>query len=377
MRRVINRHGFTHVLTDCYANDPWISDPAFIAETMLEQAAHGSVAVIHMPERGFREYNFEALQRFLAGLPERGLRAVTLTELHDAAVGSGGFREAQLDRPVSPLAPKTPSESDLSLIPASWRQGFHKACWKAVSSVSHRAQLDHLFPATLCYYSPETCPRVRGVIALTVDDAPCRQGDPDRCMAQEVQALLEEFSAKATFFLCTDFVADHKAALQELLRLGHEVANHCPEDRSYASDSEALFEAALLEAERVCEELRRGAAAPAVEPGDAGAGPNRTVTTRWFRAPLASMSNTMRQVINRHGFAHVLADCYANDPWISDTNFIAETMLSQTLIHMPERGFREYNLEALRVFLQGVTERGFRVVTLSRLHDLAYGESLS
>merc|ERR1711972_230803 len=101
-------------------------------------------------------------------------------------------------------------------------------------------------------------------------------------------------------------------------------------------------------------------------------------SVRWFRAPQAKLSGTMRQALNRHGFTHVLCDCYANDPWISDPAFIVETMLGQAadgsvaVIHMPERGFREYNLQALQGFLAGLQKRNFRVVTLSALHREAY-----
>jgi len=87
MRRVVDRHGFKHVLTDCYANDPWIADADFISRTMLDCALDGGVSVIHIPERGFREYNFQALRQFLQGLKQRNFSVVTLSALHAEAVG--------------------------------------------------------------------------------------------------------------------------------------------------------------------------------------------------------------------------------------------------------------------------------------------------
>ncbi|CAK0847743.1 unnamed protein product [Prorocentrum cordatum] len=193
-------------------------------------------------------------------------------------------------------------------------------------------------------------------------------------MIEEVQSLLDEFEAKATFFLCTDFVPSHVEALRRLVCDGHEVANHCRADRSYAEDEEADFEVAFLEAERVCEEVR----APARRgDGREASAPSNGPAIRWFRAPQGNLSNSMKNVVNRHGFTHVLCDCYANDPWISDAEFIAETMLSLAsdgsiaVIHMPERGFREYNLRAMRDFLGGLRSRGFQVVTLSALHRAA------
>jgi len=85
MQRVLARRGFLHTLSDCYANDPWISDAAYISKTLLANAVDGSILVIHAPERGFREYNLKALRLALEGLRERGLKAVTLGELHRAA----------------------------------------------------------------------------------------------------------------------------------------------------------------------------------------------------------------------------------------------------------------------------------------------------
>ncbi|CAK0847742.1 unnamed protein product [Prorocentrum cordatum] len=145
-------------------------------------------------------------------------------------------------------------------------------------------------------------------------------------MAQQVREALAEFEARATFFLCSDFVAGHEGALEALLLDGHEVANHCRADRSYADDAQEDFESALLEAEGVCESLRARA-----RPQQGAGGAGEAAAPRWFRAPHGSLSPAMRHVLNRHGFTHVLTDCYANDPWISDPEFIAEVMLSRVM----------------------------------------------
>jgi len=224
--------------------------------------------------------------------------------------------------------------------------------------------LPKIFPGNnLFYYDEAKCPHVRQTIALTMDDAPCRQSDRAMSMLKEVRELLQEFNAKATFFLCTDYVPGHEEDLQALLRNGHEVANHGKEDRPYHNDTEEAFEQAFLEAEGVCERLRADTQAA-----------NNEVPSKWFRSPWAKMSPQMQRVVDRHGFTNVLTDCYGNDPWISDPDFIARTMLEQAasgsiaVIHVPERGFREYNLRALRLFLEGLKERNFRVVNLSTLH---------
>ena len=45
---------------------------------------------MHMPERGFREHTLAAMAELLAGLSERGLHVVTLSELDAMASGARG-----------------------------------------------------------------------------------------------------------------------------------------------------------------------------------------------------------------------------------------------------------------------------------------------
>merc|ERR1719401_2167870 len=85
----------------------------------------------------------------------------------------------------------------------------------------------------------------------------------------------------------------------------------------------------------------------------------------------------MTQVLHKHGFQNVFGDAYANDPWITDPKFVTEETLNSAtdgsivIIHMPEHGFREHCYVALRGILEGLRDRGFKVVTLSSLNDIA------
>eukprot|EP00928_Gymnodinium_smaydae_P008817 TRINITY_DN13244_c0_g1_i2.p1 TRINITY_DN13244_c0_g1~~TRINITY_DN13244_c0_g1_i2.p1 ORF type:complete len:520 (+),score=91.47 TRINITY_DN13244_c0_g1_i2:190-1749(+) len=278
-----------------------------------------------------------------------------------------------------------------------------------------------LDPEALCFFDVKKFPGVAGKVALTIDDAPCHQKGADKCMLQQVRELLTEFDAKATFFLCTDHVPDHESELLDALREGHEVANHCGSDRTYSMDAEDAFENALLESERVCDCLRakacmpdevrledfldmkcavdsvaettahakgssieaRGTSATKRNDGKEQLPSQREAVklakelgvvlpelpVRWFRAPHADLSETMRCVLKRHGFTNVLTDCFANDTIVEDAGVISEALLSIVeggsivVIHVPERGFREHNLAALRLLLEGLQERGLQAVT--------------
>ena len=85
MREVIQEVGMVHVLGDYYCDD-WAfaedGDASIVAPLMLNQVHRGgSIAIFHMPERGFREASFHALKDFLEGAKERNLRCITLTEM--------------------------------------------------------------------------------------------------------------------------------------------------------------------------------------------------------------------------------------------------------------------------------------------------------
>jgi len=85
MLRTLEKHDLTHVMMDCYAEDPFVPDSRFVGRFLARHAQHGSIVLLHMPERGFREWNFEALDVLLTRLAKKGLRAVTVTELSQLA----------------------------------------------------------------------------------------------------------------------------------------------------------------------------------------------------------------------------------------------------------------------------------------------------
>lgn len=178
-------------------------------------------------------------------------------------------------------------------------------------------------------------------------------------MLEEVRALFREYSARATFFVtgshCQHTSEDHVASL---LADGHELANHGMRDYPYNRHSAEEFAADLAETGRVLS--RYGAD---VSP--------------WYRAPFGRLSQQMQQVLDREGMTHVVCDAFANDTAIPDALWIARFVLrkvmpgSIVLIHMPERGCREWNLEAMRLTLEGLTRRGLQVVTFSELKAMS------
>ena len=93
MRAVVNRHGLRHALGDAYCDDWAMTDSKYVSKTLAKQARPGSVIIMHMPERGFREHTYEALRELLEDLSARGLKCTTLTKL-DQLVQDARLNEA-------------------------------------------------------------------------------------------------------------------------------------------------------------------------------------------------------------------------------------------------------------------------------------------
>uniref|UniRef100_A0A7S0ZXU6 NodB homology domain-containing protein n=1 Tax=Noctiluca scintillans TaxID=2966 RepID=A0A7S0ZXU6_NOCSC len=201
-------------------------------------------------------------------------------------------------------------------------------------------------------------PGVQGTVALTIDDGICRH-NIDRSLLEEVRAMLRERGATATFMLCSDYLSGHEGAMRQMIEEGHEFGNHCPKDwGGYASLASEEFEEQLLETQTAIE-------------GIVGA------EVKWFRAPQGKYTASMRKSCQKLGLRHALGDCYCDDYAITDSEWVAATLLRQVqsgsiiILHMPERGYREHVFRALALLLEGLERRNFRAVTLSSLMDLS------
>lgn len=218
-----------------------------------------------------------------------------------------------------------------------------------------------LFPRSRNYFDVAAAPGVRGYCALTVDDCFCRQNDPSKSMMDEVRTLFDSYSAKGTFFVTLNYSrgAWRERGIRRYVMDGHELANHCKDDREYHRDRRGLFESDFVETDKFIRRM------------------SKTRKVPFFRAPSGKCSGTMFSVLERRGVQHVMLDAYGNDPHIPDARFVADNILrsvthgSIIVMHFPERGFREWTFEAMRLVLDGLKRKGLRSVTLSELHKHA------
>ena len=195
------------------------------------------------------------------------------------------------------------------------------------------------------------------LVALTIDDGLCR-GEVGCCWARKVSALLRKHEARATFFVCSNYLQGVEGEVTALVQEGHEIGNHLEEDLPgvYANLTRDEVAASLARSTRCIEDIT-------------GVG-----KVKWFRAPQGMLSQAMSEAVDKQGLTHALGDTYADD-WAmrASPRFVARTMLRQVkhgsicVTHMPEAGFREHTFQSLSMLLDGLTARGIKCVTLSAL----------
>lgn len=176
-------------------------------------------------------------------------------------------------------------------------------------------------------------------------------------MVEEVRDLFKEFKSNATFFIAGSHCKHTSISeVDKLLKDGHELANHNMMDWPYTEYSKSDFEYDLNQTEKILYTYSKN-------------------LSLWYRAPFGQINKTMQEVLDERGLINVMTDAFAHDTAIPDPEWIAGYILDSVrpgsiiLIHMPERGVREWNYEAMRLTLQGLSDRGIKVVTLTDLYN--------
>eukprot|EP00439_Symbiodinium_sp_Y106_P001476 s209_g1.t1 len=255
---------------------------------------------------------------------------------------------------------------DVAFIPAERLPGIPQVLQLVWDMVAWRRSISwfgsRVSADSLCYFDVEKHPGVRGYVALTIDDAPCRLG-PKNSMLPEIRRLLKEHQAQATFMLLGKFVSGSENDLLDLLRDGHELGNHGLVDKSYLASSAKEFEEMVDECSAHINDLQRRAGISSAFP--------------WFRPPHGQMSSGMAEIVKHKGLKVLMCDAYACCPVIQDGDFIGRFLARRAehgsilLLHMPEHGFREWCWLGLQTLLRQLQARGLQVVTAGKLAELA------
>lgn len=183
----------------------------------------------------------------------------------------------------------------------------------------------------------------RKLVALTFDDGPTKAG------LDAVLPQLKRYNAKGTFFL----IGEHSKAnlVRRVVGDGHEVGNHSYSHRRMIFRSSDFYEQEIRRTNAVLQ--RAGAPRPTL-----------------FRPPYGKKLVGLPRAVERNGQRMIMWD--TGDPPDRDPAIYARKVLEQVrpgsivLIHpmYPREGTER---AALPLILDGLTKRGYRMVTVSEL----------
>ena len=230
---------------------------------------------------------------------------------------------------------------------------IRKISWTILTMPGLRTLTNLLYPKTTISYF-----NVNNAVAFTIDDAFCGIDNKNGCMLKEVKELFKTYNAHATFFVSGTHCKNvSKKLVNELIKDGHEIANHNMMDWSYKEYSKDEFEYDLLLTKNILLNYNQE-------------------YSKWYRTPFGHLSENIQNILNKHNLINVLPDAFAHDTYIPDPKWIAKTILRQVksgsiiLIHMPETGIREWNLEAIELTLKGLQKKNMEILTLSEIEQL-------
>jgi len=210
----------------------------------------------------------------------------------------------------------------------------------------------HWLVALPARLSPQVVFQVRTsqpVVALSVDDG------PDEATTPEILDVLRRHGARATFFLFTSRVAGNEDLVDDALKDKHELGNHLATDKASILLDAEDFERQLLASHATLSQFAK---------------------VRLFRPGSAWYSRRMLDTLTRHGYRCVLGSLYPFDPQTRSASFAASYVLSNVrpgaIIVLHDRGARGSRTTAvLSMILPELQRRGYRVVTVSELLELA------
>ena len=230
---------------------------------------------------------------------------------------------------------------------------FNKRIWEFLTIPGLRNWTYFLYPKeTISYIQTD-----EKIVAFTIDDGFCGLDNPDGCMVDDVRLLFERYNSKATFFTTGSHCQNaSKSEVLDLLNDGHELANHGMYDTPYNNFSKKDFENDLDQTNAILKKYTNN-------------------IPSYYRAPHAKYSKIMDTVIKERGLTHVVCDAFATDTSTPDPEWISNYIIKKTkpgsiiLIHMPEKGVREWNLKAMELTLMWLKENNYKVVTLTELFN--------
>jgi peptidoglycan-N-acetylglucosamine deacetylase len=203
-----------------------------------------------------------------------------------------------------------------------------------ITDVAYRVSPDVVF----------SVPTGERVVALTLDDGPSEA-------TPEILDVLEEYGARATFFLIGEHVRARQAVARDVADAGHEIAHHMLRDEPSIRLSADEFDAQFDETRQLLDEI-------------AG--------SRLFRPGSGWYDRRMRTQVEARGYRLVLGSIYPFDAQLASAAFsrwfILRNIRPGAIIVLHDgdrRGLR--TAAVLRSILPELRRRGYTVTTVSAL----------
>ncbi len=205
-------------------------------------------------------------------------------------------------------------------------------------------------------------PRTKPLVALTIDDTPSQH-------TPAILAALSAAGAHATFFVIGAQVAGREAVLRDILRGGHELANHGMRDEPATKLSTSELETQLNQTQALIDAAYRAEGRAPPVPGERGRG------ARYYRPGSGFFSDRIRGVARRLGYRVVLGSIYPHDAqvgwaWVNARHVLSMLSPGGVIIVHDRRSWTE---PMLRRVLPEMKRRGYSAVTLTELLAEATG----
>lgn len=192
------------------------------------------------------------------------------------------------------------------------------------------------------------------VIALTFDDGPHPRFTP------QILDILEEFNAKATFFLLGKHVKHYANVVNQIVEAGHEIGNHT---YSHIDITRSSYEKIKKEFEDTQAIIYEASG----------------VIPKIFRPPYGFLNNSIAEITYEAG-CKIILWTPNQDPM--DWNSPGKEVIVKHILNHIDNGniilLHDYvieqnnqTIEALRSLLPELTKQGYRFVTVSELIELS------
>lgn len=192
------------------------------------------------------------------------------------------------------------------------------------------------------------------ICCLTIDDGPGDSIENNYKMLN----LLKKHDVKSTFFIISSNIfkiPENDNFMHDLVKNGHQIANHMIIDEKANGYSESIFEKKLLECEEILSVYDKYF---------------KEKQIKCFRPPSGRYNTMMSRILQKHNYKNILGDVYSDDPNINDKNFhlnyVRKNLQCGSIIifHFPEKERRGQTLEILEIIIPEILEKGFHFLTL-------------